>query len=139
MENGNSLRNSLTLTEVSAYKAKPEAISDRLGNLSNEYIDPDRVGRLIQHGPVRAVCIYMSGNVYCYDLNLLDTLQNRYCLINLIVRNLTWRNASQLLVIVYQIPVMTYLWWLWVSLKQTTRRQSRKLKKALIRPESVGT
>jgi hypothetical protein len=63
MENGNSLRNSLTLAEVSAYKAKPEAISDRLWNLSNEYIDPDRAERLIQHGLVRAVCSYMSGNV----------------------------------------------------------------------------
>lgn len=28
MENGNSLRNSLTPAEVSAYKAKPEVISD---------------------------------------------------------------------------------------------------------------
>lgn len=47
MENGNSLRNSFIFVEVSVYKVKFEVILDRLWNFFNEYIDFDRVERLI--------------------------------------------------------------------------------------------
>lgn len=63
MENGNSLRNSFIFVEVSVYKVKFEVILDRLWNFFNEYIDFDRVERLIWYGLVRVVCSYMFGNV----------------------------------------------------------------------------
>lgn len=69
MGNGNSSRNRLPLAELSACKAKLEAILNSLKSLCNECIDPDRGKRPIQYRSVSmcvCVCVCMGRGGYSF-------------------------------------------------------------------------